>query len=363
MAELINKIIEFKNEINNFYLFVSIYINDQLVSDKIKELFAGISEDTEPIKALDNLYGVMEVLLLVISEKEGSSSEISNTHVIRTTKIGEIYKKLDALSHELYSHNKSHITSQSEFEQRFRAKSEPEELYEVLGVKEELFESIDPMFLMPTENYVKEPPANAKIVVFAIKNTQNFIANVKNIVDTNYAKSVFPNVTAKSGVNEQMIRRYSITTVYPELKPGEPDIISKTDKVYQKLDEHTYRELTHYPDSDYVRNMKYNPINNYIVNFENKRILLAKQFDSEVSQEKLIDNSLPGDIKQKFIKEKRSMDDAIFWTLYKPEMTDDEVLKLGIASYIIESSMPKNTKLVEAKFDALINRQTLKRIF
>lgn len=361
MAELINKILEFKNEINTFYLSSVTYVPNN--SGDLRNMFDSIDKNSKPIDALDNLYKVLDILFLMISEKQDSASIIANTHIVKNAKLGEFYKKLDLFAHEYYKYAKSNVTLQSEKEVEFRLRARPEELYEILGIRKDLFESVDPTYMMPTENYTQELPRGAKIVVFSVKNTQNLLVNIKNIVDSRYAKYKFPNVTNKSGVNAETIERYSIIKTYPVVEKIEEEIIGKNDKVYQKIADNLYRELVHYPNYDYVRNIDYMPINNFLVNFENKRIMLMKQADVSEGQEVAIDNSLPGEIKQKFLNEKKRLDDAIFAAAYKPEMTDEEVLKLGMAAQNIQDNVPKNTKIVEAKFDSFINTYTLKKVF
>lgn len=361
MTDIIKKIIGFRNELNNFYLFATMYISDQGILENLKLMYDSITESSDPFEALSNLYKILDIICLVISEKEGSSEDISNTYVIRTTKIGEIYKQLDALSNEWYKYTKSRVTSQPDMEKEFRSKSSPGELLEPLGISGDLFDNVDPTLMMPTENYVTEPPAGAKVVVIDIKNTQNLIANIRNIVDAEYVKSKFPNMTTKSGVNEEMIRRYDVIKIYKKLKEEEPETIEQKDRVFQKLSENSYRELVHYPESDYVRNREYAPLNNYITNFENKRILLRKQ--SEVAKSTTADNALPGNIKHLFINEKKRLDDAIFLSIYKPEMSDDDVLRLGLFSATIKDHVPKNNEIVRTKFDSFINRKTLEKIF
>lgn len=361
MTNIAKQIIEFKNEINNFYLFSSMYIGEQSVQENIKFMFDAITETADSLMCLDNLYKILEIICLTISEKQGSSEEMSNTFVLRTTQIGELYKKLNLISHQLYVYDKSHPSKQPKEEQKLRSGNEIEDLYEYLGLDQDVFGSIDPTSMMPTENYVAEPPAGAKVVVFGVKNTQNLIANIRNVVDSDYAKDHFPNMTTKSGVSEEMIRRYDVIKIYPREKDVEPQIITGSDRVFQKLTTGLYRELVHYPKMDYVRNYKYEPINNHVTNFENKKIMLMRQ--SESTQEALVENTLPGEIKHKFVNEKKRLDDSIFFTIYKPEMSDDEVLRLGLSAHLIQDSLPKNAKLIEAKFDSFINRQTLKKIF
>lgn len=361
MAELINKILEFKNEINTFYLSSITYVPGN--SDELRNMFDSLDQNTDPVDALNKLYHILDVLFLMISEKQDSAGIIANTHIVKNVKLGEFYKKLDLFSHEHYVYAKSNITAQSQKESEFRLKTKPSELYEILGIRKDLFESVDPTHMMPTENYTQEPPKNAKIVVFLVKNTQNLLVNIKNIVDSKYAKYKFPNVTNKSGVNSETIERYSIIKTYDQPGQIEEEIIGKNDKVYQKITDNLYRELVHYPSYDYVRNIDYMPINNFLVNFENKRIMLMKQADVSEGQEVAIDNSLPGEIKQKFLNEKKRLDDAVFAAAYKPEMTDEEVLKLGMAAQNIQDNVPKNIKIVEAKFDSFINTYTLKKVF
>lgn len=361
MAELINKILEFKNELNTFYLSGITYIPND--SDDLRRMFDEINQNTKPIDALNNLYHILDVLFLVISEKQDSASTIANTHIVKNVKLGEFYKKLDLFAHEHYTLAKSNITMQSEQEVEFRKTTRPYELYELLKIRNDLFDSVDPTYMMPTENYTQDPPKNAKIVTFAVKNTQNLLVNIKNIVDSRFAKYKFPNVTNKSGVNSETIERYSIIKIYPKVTPVEEEIISKTDKVYQKITDNLFRELVHYPSYDYVRNIDFMPINNFLINFENKRIMLAKRTDTTEGQEVAVDNSLPGEIKQKFMQEKKRLDDAIFAAAYKPEMTDEEVLKLGMAAQNIQDSVPRNVKILETKFDSFVNTHTLKKVF
>jgi len=361
MTDIIKKIIKFKEGLNNFYLFATMYITDQSILDNTKRMYESVTENSDPLEALNNLYQVLDIICLVISEKEGSSADISNTYILRSTHLGDIYKELDLLSHDLYRYSKSHVTAQPEFERQFRAGATPGELLGPLGIRGNLFTEIDPTQMMPTENYVSEPPAGVKVVTIEVKNTQNLVASIRNIVDSEYVKAKFPNMTTKSGVNEEMIRRYDVIKIHDKTESVEPEIIGKDDRVFQKLSDNLYRELVHYPDGDYVRNLDFIPINNFVTNFENKRIMLLKR--SETTQGVLVDNSLPGNIKHKFVNEKKKLDDAIFFTIYKDEMTDDEVVRLGLAATIVRDNLPKNAAIIEAKFDAFINRRTLEKIF
>jgi hypothetical protein len=365
MDDINNKISEIKNEINNFYSFVSLYLANQIISDNIRRYFDEITPKLGPLQSLTKLYKICEIIFLVIAEKKGANEEIANTPMMRSTKLGELTKKLDAISHDWYTYCKSNIASQTELDQKIRMCKSADEVCEALDIGKNVFDEINPELYMPTENYVNEKglPTDAKIVTINVKNTQNLITTTKNIVDINYVKSRYPKLTPTSGVSEDSLSRYSIINVYPDVEPIPTPILAKNDRVFQKIDKDLYRELVNYPKNDYVRNIDYIPINNYVANFENKRIMLMRQSEVSAKDGNQIDDALPGEIRQKFNKQYRSIGEAAFWSLYNPRMSDTEVLKMGIGCNILQNSLPKNAKIIENKFYTYVNKQTLKKLF
>jgi len=363
MEETIKKILDAKNDVQNLANFVLMHNLPQNLSKSINDKLSDIKDTSEPKLALDNLYKCFELLCFTISINEKLSEELSDSNFLKEIFLCEIQKKLDNIAYEIYNYAKSHITFQTEQEQEIRKTTDLTKLYNEFGINTDIFGGVNPEMLLPTEEYKEKPSVNATICEIGVKNTQNMVINVRSIVNSDYVKQNFANVNPNTGVIDKMVERYKILQNYPNKEKTTQILDSTNNEIFQQLDENVYRRLVHYPKNDYVHNLEFLPYNLAIVNFENKRILQMKKNEPKINKQIIMKDSLPGDIKNQVINKKKTVADGIFTVMYNEQMSDDEVLKLGIASGIIYDNMPKKEKQIAANFDQYINKRTLKKLF
>lgn len=351
-------------EIQDLFAFVSNYVNNPQIISNIKFYMESstVKNYDQAKKVLDGLYKVYEIITFVISEKDGAAQEIVEMSYFKNIKLGEILKKLDLIAHRLYTMAKKNPELETKAEKVIRSTTDITKLAKHFGIETDTFAFLNPEFLFPTEEICLSAnlPTGAKQVSIRIKNTQNLISTVKTLIDNNYVKEHYSNTTPTSGVSAETIERYSVLKEYPDVEQ-ETSIIGLEDKeIYQKLDKNTFRKLTHYSENDYVRNYDFLPYNVQITNFENKRITMAKQYMPKNSLYKAISGSEIGSIKNNFVNKNQRMADAFFNGLYHENMTDEQVIKLGVAAYTFQQSLPDNKKIVIDTFPKFVNKRALR---
>jgi len=375
MEKTIDKIINVSIELQELFAFISGFIQNPELNDKIKKSIAvGKPTNFKSAKeALDNLYNALELIAFVISEKEGSSEQIANSIYMRTVKLGNYFRQLDSMSNSLYRMAKKNPELSTDTEQKIRKTTNITEVYGELNISPDVFGYLNPEFLLPTEEYIKkdELPKDASIIHINVKNTQNLVMGIRTLIDVEYIKSAYKNLTPTSGVSDEMVNRFSVLKLYPTPTEETTILPLGTQEVYQQLGD-VYRKFIYYPSNDYVRNYDFLPMNALITNFENKRITMSRQNIPKNQIYTPIEEKSIGLIKNNFANKKMCMADAIFHALYKESMTDEQVTKLGFAAYALQDNMPRcegsslasrnNRKMVETDFQKFINRKTIRSV-
>ena len=368
MDKIATDIINLSVEIQELFAFVSGFISDSELSNRIQQLLKieKAANYNSIRKQLDDLYEAVELISFIISEKEGSSSQIVDSPYMKNIKLSNLFNKLDLISNDLYKAAKKNPELQTKEEKKIRLAKNITDVYDDFGIELDIFSQLNPEFLLPTEEYFTkaELPKGAIIAKIHVDNTQNLIVSTQKVVDRQYVDKHYPNMSINSGVTAEVIDRFSILQHF-ENTPGETTMLPlDTKEVYQDLGT-KYRKLIHYPKNDYVRNSDYLPLNSMVTNFENKRILMLRQNIPKGKIYTPVKEDVPGKIKRNFFTNNKFVADAVFNALYTNDMTDEQITKLGIGAVTLQDSLPTSKdeiKILREKFDKLINRKSLKKL-
>lgn len=362
MEKAIEKIISISIELQELFAFISSFTSDQELNEKVKKyIYIDNPIDFNTLmSSLNSLYSGLELMAFIISDKDGVSSQIVDSMYMKNVKIGDHLKKLDELANSLYRMAKKNPELETKSEKKVRSTTDIKQVYNELKLSANPFSFLNPEFLLPTEDLLDELPKNAVEVNINIKNTQHLISGLKKLINVDYVKQNYPTLQAESGVTTENLDRYPPLLRFPNV--GETNIIPlNSENVYQKLGD-KYRKLTHYPENDYVRNYDFLPMNTNITNFENKRITMCRQ---NIPKNKLytpIEDKSIGLIKNNYANKNMTMADSIFKALYHENMTDEQVTKLGMGSYVVQGGLADNKAIVLSTFNRNINKNTMKKI-
>lgn len=365
MEKASEKIIKIQISIKEKFSFISTFVQNKKLVAEIEDKLKYDKTDKYPelLRNLESTYSAMELILFCISELDGTAERIVESPYTKTLHLTEIINDMDILANDLYKMAKANPELEGELEKQLRQAKSVEDSYETFGVEENVFGQLNPEFLLPTEEYLSkdELPKDAKIVEIKIDNTQNTVVLMRKILDSDYVKKTYPRMFDMGGVSPDMIDRFSMMKEYPT-PTSETEIVPLDIKeVYQKMGD-VYRKLIHYPENDYVRNYKWLPINASITNFENKRIIMSRQATPKSKLYVGIPEKAIGLVKDNFVRRKMDISDAVFNALYRSDMTDEEVIKLGLASYGLQNTLPKKRSQIEEAFHSFINKKNLSKL-
>lgn len=364
MEQISKNIVDASITIQELSAFITSFIQDGEIVGKIQKLVK--ITDSKDYKSarnqLDNLYTVLELICFIISEKETTSAQIIESPYMKNIKLSKYFSSLDVIANDLYRMMKKNPELQSDDEKKIFKTTDINESYDNFGIESDVFGSINTEFLLPTEEYFtkEQLPKDAVVVAMNIKNTQNLVTNITKLIDKIYVDKHYPLMSDVTGVTSETLDRYAVHKFYP-ISKGDNTAPLNSKEVYQQLG-NTYRKLIHYPDSDFVRNYDYIPANMMVTNFENKRIMMLRQ---NVPKNKLytpIKDEAVGLIKYNYLSKKKTMSESAFYALYNENMSDEQVVKLGISSYTLQGNMPSDRKLIEKDFQKLINRRSIRNL-
>jgi hypothetical protein len=210
----------------------------------------------------------------------------------------------------------------------------------------ELFKNYNATMLLPTDIIVDKPPAGAIIVKFAVENCKNLIFDMNPLINKEYVKAKYGEVTDATGINNLIISRFKNVREYEENTDENNYIIDKlSDNIYQKIDSKNYRKLINY--SDYSRNLDHLNYNIYICNWENKKILAMKK-PMRKDKASFNSTSILGIIKNNIYEKKMHVMPAVYNAVYNENMSDEDVLRLIYHAHVFGDKMPKGKISPEA---------------
>lgn len=364
MEKLSDNLINYSTELQELSNFVTSFINDsELVSTIEKLTKVERSNDYEKNKEyLNNLYDALELMAFIIAEREDSSIKISESPYMKNIKLSVFFNKLDLIANDVYKMAKHNPELETKKEKAIRKTTKIDEVYDEFGVETSVFSKLNPEFLLQTEEIIDVLPKDATVVDIHVKNTKNLISIIKPIIDSDYVDAHFPLMSITSGVNAESIERFAILKEYKNTAKETTLVDDPNSNIYQRLEDGKYRKLIHYPENDHVRNYDYLPINAMITNFENKRITMLRQNIPKSQLYVEMKDEYMGRIKYNIAVKKKNVTSAIFDTLYRPDMTDEQVIKLGIGSFTLQKLLPDNEKELIEKFNNVLRRRDIQKL-
>lgn len=336
----INKIITqfgvYNNAINSFFNKVISHLSDEII-DMNKILIDNSIPDAkiESVESmLDKKTYLLEILLFIINNDKETSESIQRSLIYEDFEIEIVLLEQDKLTFMVYTYKK---------ENNLLPKFDKDDssLYDtVIDSISYLFPSINSTLLLPDKDIVleSEVPKSAKKVNFNIENTENLIFDIRSLYDVTYINKHFPDIKMYSGINNEIIERFSISTKYSKLKTDkDTSIISKTihniPNIYQYLGKGPdkkkyYRKLLNYEKYNFAQ--YYGSLNAslFVVNFENKRLMMFKKNYNKKYKKKIITPEVHGRIKAHFYQKKERLGAAIMHSIYNPDFTDDQIINL-----------------------------------
>jgi len=369
MEKISKDIIDAATTIQELSAFITSFITDRELVNRIQQKLK-VEKTTDYGQAkiyLDNLYDVLELMCFVISERESSSIQIIESPYMKNIKLSDHFNSLDVIANDLYRMMKKNPELQSKDEKEIFKTTKIDDVYNNFGIETDVFGHLNAEFLLATEEYFtkEQLPKDAAIVTINIKNTQNLVTNITKIIDRPYVDKHFPLMSDVTGVTDETLERYSVQKLYPKSEGISTTSLGEK-VVYQQLGD-TYRKLIHYPEDDYVRNYDFIPTNMLLTNFENKRIMMLRQNVPKNKIHTPIKDEAFGLIKYNYVSKHKSMSDAAFMAMYNPNMTDEQVIKLGISSYTLQGNLPKDNtasgrKMIEKDFLKYVNRKAIRNL-
>lgn len=295
------------------------------------------------------------VLCYVINN--GDYPNISSSFSIRDFDFGELNRKLLTMIYEYFQ--SKHADE----------KVDPEHIF---TDKCDIFTECNTTFLQPTTNIVDASEVKgAKVVKFFIRNCRNMVFDVKSIIDDDYIKSRFDGLSSTTGVNSKIIKRFSFLREFEPGKSKDEDYIIDIDasainsvnntngisgtgtKIYQKLDDKNYRELT----NNKIHEKDYSLINYNlaVTNWENKRILATRRTIPKPIRA-INHDVIRGSIKTNIYEKGMRVSDAIFNSYKNPNMSDNDILQIAIGANMYQDKHPF---IKRAEFDKLFSIRDL----
>jgi hypothetical protein len=284
---------------------------------------------------------------------------------MKNIKLSNFFNTLDVIANDLYRMMKKNPELQSKQEKEIFKTTDVTDVYNSLGVEMNVFGQLNCEFMLPTEEYFTKDqlPKDAVIATIGIKNTQNLVTNITKIIDKQYVDKHYPQMSDSTGVTPETLDRYNVYKHYPSTN-GDNTVPLDTKVVYQQMGD-IYRKLIHYPDSDYVRNFDYIPVNMLVTNFENKRIMMMRQNIPKSKIFSQVKEETFGLIKYNYVSKRKTMAESAFGALYDSGMSDEQVIKLGVSSYTLQQSLPSgkdSRKKVEKDFLKFVNRRAIRKL-
>jgi hypothetical protein len=374
MESLEKQLTEITYRIIELHSFMAPYISSSIIQDKLSKAESQAKPSNSQDRAeqfaqfriwLNNLYEIIETIFFIIAEKEGASEQLPDVQYLWSLEPAKILSDLDIVAYNIYRFAEQNPELQTKNEKTIRSLPSSEKLCEALSIELNVFQELNPEFLYPTEDYrtKEELPKDAKITTIFVKNTQSLVTNINPLVNPEYVKEHYSDLTTTSGVCKSMVDRFSILKKYPLMGEKETPLLDIHDSnIYQQLDENLYRKLEHYPKHDFARNIEAIPLNTMMTNFENKRITMLRQKERKNKTFSRFDDTIPGKIKNNVLNKGMRVGDGIFNSIYSDTMTDEEVLKLGISSWVYQESIPKDKRELTNRFDNLFRRKMLMKM-
>jgi hypothetical protein len=369
MEKISKDIIDASITIQELSAFITSFITDKELVNRIQQKLK-VEKTTDYGQAkiyLNNLYDVLELMCFIISERESSSTQIIESPYMKNIKISDHFNSLDVIANDLYRMMKKNPELQSKDEKEIFKTTKIDDVYNNFGIETDVFGHLNAEFLLATEEYFtkEQLPKGATIVALNIKNTQNLVTDITKIVDKVYVDKHFPLMNESTGVTDETLERYSVHKLYPDTE-GIPTAPLDEKVVYQQMGD-TYRKLIHYPEGDYVRNYDFIPANMMLTNFENKRIMMLRQNVPKNKLHSPIKDEAFGLIKYNYVSKHKSMADSAFMAMYNQNMTDEQVIKLGVSAFTLQGNLPKDNtasgrKMIEKDFLKYVNRKAIRNL-
>lgn len=314
-----------KDKLLSLYSHVKVHIGK---SESIEKKFE--QSDAKPY-LLDDIF---VELCYIINNSEYKELAVSLS--IRDFPFGEVNRELLDM---LYKYYKEHQTGKIE---------DPADIFPECC---RIFSQCNVTFLQPSDNIVskKELPKNAKVVSFNISNCKNMIFNIRPILDEKYIEAKYPNLSYNTGVNSAILDRFMFMETYQLDKPKDNIIQSScgltafsSEKIFQQLDDNNFRQLIN--SNSFGKDYNLINYNLFIVNWENKRIMAMRS--KHLQPKNSTDAGVAiGKIKNNIYGEKKMrVADAIFSAYYNPNMSDNDVLQIGISAQMYQEKMPRGIR-------------------
>jgi hypothetical protein len=307
-----------KDKLLSLYSHVKVHIGK---SESIEKKFE--QSEAKPY-LLDDIF--ME-LCYIINNSEYKELAVSLS--IRDFPFGEVNRELLDLLYKYYTENKP---------------SKVEDPADIFPECCRIFSQCNTTFLQPSDEIItkKNLPKNAKVISSNVPNCKNMIFNIRPILDEKYIEAKYPNLSYNTGVNSAILNRFAFMETYQLDKPKDNIIIDSLENIYQQLDDDSYRQLLN--SNSFGKDYNLINYNLFIVNWENKRIMAMRS--KHLQPKNSTDAGVAiGKIKNNIYGEKKMrVADAIFSAYYNPNISDNDVLQIGISAQMYQEKMPRGIR-------------------
>lgn len=317
-------------KVKSLYSYVDTHLTNEF--DYKDEIIKMINDSGEKHYLLDDAF---IAICFIINNSDYKN--ISTSFSIRDFDFGELNRKLLLLTYQYFE---KHYTDKND---------NPAAIFPDSC---DYFTSCNTTFLQPSSDIVNKSTFDkningnndVNIVEFHIKNCRNMVFDIKTIIDDEFVQSQFSGMNVSTGVGEQVIRRFKFMNDYDAGSVTIDDnfiIDNMKKRVFQKLDNNNYRELT----NSKMQEKDYELINYNLAftNWENKRILALRQTIPRVPRAVNLDH-IKGVIKSNLFDAGMSASDAILKAYYNQNMSDNDVLQIAIGAQMYQDKIPRNVR-------------------
>lgn len=326
-------------QMENFILQLSQHMKAGEIVTEISERIKTVKESSD-IKSLDEVFEsllelnkIFELICFTVNNETETSLSVAQTPLMTIINTGQLLRDFDMLMYEIYSAAK--ITNcENEWLKLVMETSDDgaaESFNKIFPESINIFGAINGIMLNPHPEIIDAVPKNAQILSISIPNTTNIITNIQGMIDPQFVKTNYPDLTPLTGLCPALIKRFNDEITFTGAK-HEPTItgdIYDIRDVYQYLGENGgkkyYRKLDNYPDYDTTRNYGCLGLSVYTANMENKRLLMMRNIDKRIDS-RVMSRDKMGEISSQY-RMKKSLGGSVIDALMG-DLTEEQNLKL-----------------------------------
>ena len=339
MKEILKKLSEFYDLIYNFYSSMESHItNDNIKQVVVFEQFEGSTID-EVTEYFFSIVSKFELLCLYIVNDADASTSLESIVMYGDIGIEKILQHQDVITYTIYKYVKDNKPTSKNKLFEYVDNEGDEKLYgNIIPSSKYLFQAVNSTILLPSSTIVSEDevPKTAKKINYSIENTHNIIFDAKSLIDMNYIVEKYPDISVNSGLNPDIIARFSLAHEFENTEKDKDKILEadlfNLPVIYQYLGKQKgkkyYRELLDYPTEQFSQNYGSTNMSLYMANFENKRISMLRKKNQKKFKKKVVTPEIHGLIKNHFYQKKQRMGAAVVDSVYSDTMLDGAVLNL-----------------------------------